>query len=383
MKNTQAESPSGLAPAQQEVELNLPDINKQLILKSFEGIVAHKPEYAELVDEYASNADGFTFRKLQHDLIDLYPAILNVQIRDLFTFHGKSKGRYRLRQLGEVYRTIAHLLSAIALSCLWDAVTDKAKHPDFKIASKHLSLIRQYIHSPARFERTVGHFKLLQTVCSVFTSNKMTFHVEELLGFNKQLSKSGSAYLAYQFFETDFCPRFQKDLISDKEVPVLCQKVEEELGELMKASSFLVNYEIIRVKDVRVNYLQRRGKPQFIHEKAHINGREYPTVDPMPITSATTSNNHAIFLSNSTKEGQFSLNLSPFVIDQNTFKGKKHYLPKIYFFSGIDKEKHLHFAHVDTPSLDFVLDDENVLDKYVYLEQISNNILAFCQDLNL
>lgn len=51
MKNTQAETVPDLATIQQEVELNLPDINKQLILKSFEGAVVYKPEYTEFVDE--------------------------------------------------------------------------------------------------------------------------------------------------------------------------------------------------------------------------------------------------------------------------------------------------------------------------------------------
>ena len=383
MKNTKPNISPDPINDQQETELNLPDINKQLVLKSFEGIIAYKPEYAELIHEYASNADDTTFRRLQHELVDLYPAILNVQIRDLFTLQGKSMGRYRLRQLGEVYRTLAHLLSAIALSNLWDVITDKIKYPHFQISSEQLNIIQQYLQSTSRLDRKIDHFQLLRTICSTFSDNNVDFYVAELLLFNQQINKSTPTYLAYQFFENDFCPQFHKGFIPDEEVSLLCQKVEQELGQLLQATAFLSNYEIIRVKDVTVNHPHRRGKPSFIHEKTLISGREYPTVDQTPIASDFTSNNHAIFLSSSIKEERFSLNLSPFIIDQNAFKGKKHYLPKIYFFSGINIEKQLHFTHVDTPSLDFVIDDENTIDKFAFLKQISNSILAFCQDLNL
>jgi hypothetical protein len=367
--------------AQQEVELELPDINKSLLIAAFTGVVTYNSNYSSSFNAYIENPAAAAFHKLQHDLLDVYPAILNVQIRDLFTSEGKRKGRFRLRQLGEVYRTLTQLLSAVALADLWDIAMEEDRQGVFKISTKQRKAIKQYTHSETREEGTIDHFQLLRSICSIFVKNNAPLYMTELLNLDKKLRSATKTYKAYQFFEVDFCPRFQKENILDKEVVALCQTAEEQLGLLLQATAFLANYEIIRVKDISVNYPSRRGVPAFVHQKAHISGREYPTIDHEPISYNNTINNHSVFLTRNAKADGQALNLSPFVIDQNAFKGKKHYLPKVYFFEGIDKEGQVHYNHVDTQSLNFILTNESTLAKHAYLKQLPNSIRAFCQDI--
>lgn len=381
MENTKPKPIEKPVDTQQEVVLNLPDINKNLMLTTFTGVESYNSNYSEVLNEYRNNPSDQNFQNLLHDLLDAFPAIINVQIRDLFTPKGKSEGRFRLRQLGEVYSTLTQLLSSVVFANLWDLAIDETH--SLKITAKQRKFIQQHIHSYSRQESSNDHFQLLSTICTIFKENDVPFYMPELLDLNAQLGSATKVYQAYQFFETDFFPRLKKNEISNEEVQTLCQTTEEQLGILLHASAFLANYEIIRVKDVTVEYPSRHGKPNFIHEKASINGREYPAIDQAPIAYTHTFNDHSIFLSRNAEADGLSLNLSPFIIDQNAFKGKRNFLPKIYFFSGIDQEKQIYFRHVDTHSLDFVLTNDIKTTPHSYLKQVRDSIQSFCEDIGI
>jgi len=354
-----------------EAELDLPDVNQYLVETALKGAVLHVKEYGDIFDEAGTNSKI----ALQHHLLDIFPAILNTQIRDLFTPAGRKNGRFRLQQLVAVYETLMHLLCAIALADLWES---KVKG-GFNISASCLSHIKAYTRYGG--QGTDETADLLTAVYQTFEENKQAPFTIELLQLSREIHDSEKLLTAYTYFAKEFCSAVETNIIADDEVQEYCVAAEKQLGVLLEASAFLVNYEVVRIKDIKVDKPVRRALTAFVHDKRMIAGREFPAIDHLPMEYQSSFDNQSIFLTRNATENGLVLNLSPFVIDQNVFKGKKSYLPKVYFYAGKDDKEQLHFKHVDTLDLDFIMSNLASEHAVFYDQRIDNAVQDFEEDI--
>lgn len=373
-------SPSDNLDFVQEVTLQLPDVNKDLVRAAFAGMASCNPRFEALYQLYLQDPNSTFFNTLQNTLLDSFPSMVSVQLRDLFTPEGRSLGRVRLRELSEAYTTLARLLCAIAMANLWDAAAGAAKK--FIIRPAYLEDIARYLKWSPVSGTPVDYFWLIRTISCIFQENAVVPYVSELVTLDAKMRDATAAYDAYRFLEQNLRQRLIANDITREEVEPLCQTAEQHLGILLQACAFLCNYQLVAVKRISVDLPRMDPSPTFIHQKAILKGRDYATIDMEPIRREGTSSNNSVFITRNVEEDGLPLNLSPFLIDQNAFKVKQQYLPKIYFFDGM-KEEQLHFSHADTIDLDFVVSDAAHDPRYQNLDGLLTGLKLFRQHIGL
>jgi hypothetical protein len=366
----------------QEVALHIPDVNKELVLLTFEGMVEYDETHRLFFHSYQKNPTSALFNYLQNTLLDTFPSMVSLQIRDLFTPEGRSKGRVRLQEFSEAYCTVARLLCAIALANLWDAAIAEPSKKDFVIRTPYLRDISRYLEWSPAAGTPVDYFWLIRTVCCIFHENEVRPYVKELISLDQSMRDANEFYDAYHFLEQEVRQRLIANDIASQEVEPLCRETEHHFGKLLQQCAFLCNYQIVSVKVISVDLPRREPDPIFIHEKAILKGRDYATIDTEPVKRESTSSNDSVFITRNLEKDGLPLNLSPFLIDQNAFKVKKQYLPKMYFFDGMEDEK-LHFLHADATKKNFVVTRTDNDPIYRHLERLFDMFDLFRQDLGL
>lgn len=367
----------------QEVTLNLADVNEELVLNTVSGMAEHQPNFKVLFDMYQQQPSSTMFNTLQNMLLDSLPSMMSVQIRDLFTPEGKSQGRVRLRELSEAYSTLARLLCSIAMANLWDvAAAVGGQNKPLVIRPSYLEDIKKYIRWSPISGTPVDYLWLVRTISCIFKENSITPYVKELVTLDEKFQDATPVYDAYRFLEQQLRQRLIAGNIARPEVEALCKASEHHLSVLLRAASFLCNYQVVTVKTISVDFPRRDPKPAFIHQKAILKGRDYATIDMAPMRSENVNSNNSVFITRDLESEGLSLNLSPFVIDQNAFKQKQQCLPKIYFFNGLQEET-LHFLHADTKDLDFVISEAADDPLYKNLDRLFVGVELFRKDLGI
>lgn len=368
----------------QEVSLNIPDINRELILMTFTGMAEYGEEHKTLYNVYKQMPSGAMLNALQNTLLDAFPSILSNQIRDLFTPEGRMYGRVRLKEINEVYLTLIRMLSSIALSNLWDTALEmKKQRPEGLIIRKSY---RKEFHdflemSPDQMEG-FDYLWLVATVSRIMLDNEVKPYVKELIYLNQGFREADEFYDGYRFLETQVRQRLQAKNIASDEVEELCIHAEHHLGALLQKCAFLCSYQLVTIKDISVFSPRPSPEPIFIHAKSILRGRDYATIDRAPVQRQSFTSNNSVFITRNIQDEVPPLNLSPFILDENTFIHKEDYLPKIYYYFGKEGDK-LHYQHAEVLRNQFILEPEYDRKKYRNLEIVFDQIDFFRKILRL
>ena len=374
----------------QEVPLHSNDNNKELVARAFAGMaqLSEHPTFQTLYQLYLNDQSGTFFNMLQNALLDAFPTMLSVQIRDLFTPEGKTKGRRRLREFDEAYDTLARLLCAIALANLWEAIAvtqrKEGKHAAFVIPDTCREAIDRYLSWTPNSGTPADHLWLVNEIGFVFQQNGAEPYVRELMDIARQLQEATEFLNAYNFFEYQLRPGRLANNIPTVAVPKLCREAEEHLGTLLQHCAFLCNYQLVTVKVVSVSMPRPSPAPSYLYQKAVLRGRDYATIDTEPLSLLDICSNNSVFITDlgDLKERGLKLNLSPFLIDQNAYKTKENYLPKIYFFDGQEDQK-LYFRHADTTESDFTVASNGNDPMYRDIDSLFQVIESFQRDIGV
>jgi hypothetical protein len=367
-----------------EVELSLPDVNKKLVERTFEGMVALSPETWQAMQQmYKAQPSGMAFNFLQNAILDAFPSILSTAVRDLFTHEGTNNGRLRLKFIRTAYIILSRLICNVALANIWEAFinhrTEKEEHP-FIIREEYRKDLKDYITlSPAAFEQQ--DFLWLAGTCGrIMEENEFEPFISEMKSLWENLAEADDFYSAYRFMEQELRMNWGK--IPAAEVERICEEAEGHLGTLLKYCAFLGVYQLITVKNINVYKLRGVPNPYFVHQKATLRGRDYETLDKEPVfRHAFTCHNSVVLVRDMTAEDP--LELTPFLMDENSFKNKEGHLPKIYFFNGRPDEKTLEFTHVENPEERLQVGEDYDKRKYQDLDLILKQMELFIKELEL
>lgn len=334
----------------EEVAINYPDVNKDLVELVSEGMSHYGEDYKAFWQMYQSNQSPQFFNSLQSMMLSNFPASLCIQLRDLFTSEGKTKGRSRLKYLNNSYLTLSKLLTAISLANLWDKVIDKASFEaknSFFIQAIYKKDLQAYLELSPEKANQFDYVWLIATISRIFADNKIKPFITEFEQLFLSLYHFDEIYQAYRFLEQNLRKRLLANDIRSSEVEDLCHDSEHHLGILLKKCAFLCNYQLVTIKDIGVSK-SRNEEPSFIHSKYVLRGIDYAMMDDKPVSrDAFTSNNSVIVTKNFEKQHEL-LNLSPFVIDENAFKLQEYKLPKIHYFKGWTSDKSLYYEHIES-----------------------------------
>lgn len=369
----------------EKVELSWQDLelNRELVELTFSGMAEYAPEKFEAaLDQYDEDPSGSQLNQLQNIMLEAFPSILSIQIRDLFSPPGKSEGRLRLQAINEVYNSLGRLLSAIALSDLWNAALDLQNmqpKDGFTIQEEYREDILRFLNlSSAREAGSFDYLWLTGSINRVFKENQTEPYVKEFTGLYKQLETTGKYYEAYRFLENELRNRLSAQNIGTEEVEGLCIDAEHHLGLLLQKCAFLCTYQLVTIKDIEV-YLPRRSvEPVYLHQKSILKGYDYINMDQSLLKRSSSVSNNSLYLAREIAREEQPLNLTPFLIDENAFKLKTEQLPKVHFldFTG---EGSLHYRHAATLEEELVIRNkfEDSQDKRAFRRKYKDVDLLF------
>lgn len=372
----------------ERVPIGWPEMNKELVQLAFAGMAAlpGKGSYQALYQSHLSDPSLIPFNVLQNILLDAFPTMLSVQIRDLFTSEGKTQGRIRLREFDEAYDTLARLLGAIALANLWDAAATRLVNEEDRldIPDSCRRAIAGYLSWTPESGPPTDQLWLVNEIGFVFERNGVTPCVGEIRTIAEHLRGATDFFRAYNFFEVQLRTRLLANDIPSREVEDLCRQAEHHYGLLLRHCAFLCSYQLVTVKVISVDMPRQVNNPAYVYEKAILKGRDYATIDTEPLLLQNVCSNNSVFITENgdLRELGLQLNLSPFLIDQNAFKAKESYLPKLYFFDGIEGEK-IFFLHADTTVSDFTVTPTGNDPAYHNIDSLFEVFSHFQRDIGL
>jgi hypothetical protein len=373
---------------QEEVSIkHLNTINRDLVLSAAEGLAKSQADIAAILPIYLQAPNPGLFNSLQNLVIDKFPSPVSIQIRDLFTADACANGRLRLKELNEVFLSVAQLLAAIALANLWEESLDKASgkpKPGFVIWPEYKKDLKGYLYLSEADAPNFDYIWLLATVHRILEENGAKPLMQEIGQISELLRTDQATFNAYRFLEQELRQPLRLQKIKADEVVPLCLEAEKQLGIVLNTCGFLSAYDLVSVKNISVR--KRRGSPEtaFIHEKAVLRGRDMDTIDKDPISRKKYTDDRSVLVTRSLADDESHVpSLSPFLVDLNVFSVKGHAQPRLFIFHHRVGQNGL--VYQDTQVMDgyFTIDDRYNRLEFFDLELLQDLMRTFEQDLNL
>jgi hypothetical protein len=150
------------------------------------------------------------------------------------------------------------------------------------------------------------------------------------------------------------------------ELEELCARAEESLSTLLGCLGFLGRYTLATVRNIDVQKYRHTERAQFEHLVVKWHGTLGFYEKEQRRQDEFMDNRSVVLLKASPGPVQQFLNLSPFIIDENTFEPMPDMsLAKLYFFAWRDRASGaLHYKYVNDPENEVIrLDDDEFYDK--------------------
>jgi hypothetical protein len=327
-------------------------IPNELLIDTLMGSLApYREEIQKMVDDESQGATKSILDK-REAILRALPHPVSEQLRKLLVDDDPGSGgqvfynqigEARLQQIIIIYSTLIELLGFTILADIWEAC---ANHDGFTIAEPMKQKLREFFNSSVTGTSTQKYVDLITTARQIMDSNNRKYFVEELGPLTNTYNEKSILYDAISYLE------FVQNKIEEKSIPneeakEICIISEQKLAELFKHLGFITNYIMASVKGIDVLKYKRFLKTRYKHNVVKLEQRFVGLAVNTEIEEdALDCNSVLIIKKNSTKE---SLNLSPFIIDENAFDEKAS-IAKLFFFDRYDNPSGTYvFKHVYKP----------------------------------
>ncbi|GAB2541079.1 hypothetical protein [Spirosoma aerophilum] len=280
----------------------------------FRSLIITLRKFNPRIQEIWENEQGMIndFSPYDDDLLKSFPHPISVQLRKLRAIRGRSDGdemkfynqvgRDRLWQLLRTYQTIINILMAILQAEWWSSLNNPQQEASLSADSFNLS---GYGQQPKYELASQLAARLKQRAINLFVTELISN--EDLFA---QIAKSGVYFDGLQS---------GIERMSEPEASGGCQLAEKHLSELLKNVAFLTQYRLISVKNISIVKNRVATQPRYNHRIY-----QYWQTYLDPILRNTTSDyfldNTSVLLQKKNGSPSDYLNLSPFLIDENTFQ---------------------------------------------------------------
>lgn len=264
-----------------------------------------------------ANGDPKDDREIFSVIIENFPWMIGVQLRLLATKDDNldTPSIERLKQLVSTYTVSVQFLYYAVLSQLWDA----KRNENFAVAPVHANLMYLTQADFNYFDYQANLIDAAQTLnkagVPLFIKELGTF-VNDLQNTQHDLSSAAQhlASLRLRINAGDWA-----ELEANKYQA--CADAEYSLTIFLSELAFLVNYDLITIRDIQVvNF--RHTEPKFNHYIGRLNAKVTDLTvgrNPKPRTFTQFTNNASVVLTPNIQDPSTYLNLSPFIIDKNAF----------------------------------------------------------------
>ena len=352
--------------------------NELLIDSLMEALAPHLEEIKKMVDDEGMGATVEILDK-REAILRALPHPISEQFRKLLVDSDAGAGGQvffnelgepRLQQIIVIYNTVIELLGFTILADLWDA---RVNSESFTIPEESLKKLKEFFISAVAGTNTQRFLDLSVAAREIMDSNKLTYFVSELAELSEQYNSKGAMYDAVSYLEF-VREKIENNALSNDEVKGVCAVSEEKLAELFSHLGFITEYIMASVKDIDVLKYKRFIKTRYKHNVVKLEQRFVGLAVRQEIDEeALDSNSVMVFKKSDPKE---SLNLSPFIIDENAFDNKAS-IAKLFYFDRYDKASDSYvYKHVYKPQDPLLL-----IQKQKHFKVLRDQFDAFAQSL--
>lgn len=264
-------------------------------------------------------------------------------------------GEIRLHQIALTYQICMDFLVFTLLAQLWEtAYREGGQWQPSEILRAELDA---FINHQTDKRGHTDYFTLIRTLREAFLKSNRPFFIREYETLRAEFLEQEEVKNACFFLET---LRRQTETAAPSEMAELCERAEKALSDLFSRLGFLGGYTLATVRNINVHKYHHTTDIQFEHliMKWHDSQGNY---DKEFRRQPELMDNRSVVLLRTGKEaGQDPfLNLSPFILDENTFETVPDLsVSKLYFFSRRENGRLL-YKYVNTPETDVIdLDDD-------------------------
>jgi CHAT domain len=342
----------------------LPEPNERLLETLYETFSQTNPRVRELHEAGAVLDERK--EEIVAALLKALPAPISEHVRKLVApsqpgaaAGWDSAGPLRLAQLAQTYQICMDFLLYVLMAQLWENIL--RNKGIWKPAPALQAEFKVFLRLNADKRRDCDYFSVLRLLRDALEGAGTAPFVEEFTRLREDFMANESVKNACFFLET---LRRQTETASALEMPELCNRAEQALATIFSKLGFLGRYLLATVRNIDVLKFRHTGEAQFEHMVVKWHGtlgfyeKEYRR------QSDFMDNRSVVLLRLGDGKGNHFLNLSPFILDENTFEAVPDTsLSKLYFFAWRAHER-LFYKYVNDPDVDVIdLDDDEFYDK--------------------
>ena len=353
-------------------------VENELLLDTLFETFAKSNDTIDELYESGANFEEDTER-ITHALLSALPAPISEHVRKLvlpplkegaLTYSRVSS--MRLQQLIQTYQICMDFMAFVLLAQVWENQLIAQHSPTTQQAWQ--SELQNFLDSDIEERKYTDYYSIIRLLREALAHHQVVPFIEELDELRSEFMENEAVKNACFFLET---LRRQLDQAPAREMTELCARAEESLATIFSKLGFLGNYLLATVRNIDVMKYRHTKDAIFNHlvVKWHgtlgIYNKEYRKQPDF------MDNRSVVLLRLKTKqkatpagqspatENEF-LNLSPFILDENTFERVPDTsLSKLYFLAGHNPETgQLFYKYVNDPEVDIIdLDDKEFYDR--------------------
>lgn len=323
--------------AQKEGEAAAEQVNQFLVEPLYEALALHQPEL--LARNEWKNKD---LRRIKLVIIESFPYPISVNLRKLFsnTPEIMAFSEARIRQLLQTYYDTRNFLAIVLLSELWEIQTRNA---GFMIDSSVLEQIKTFL-SQTTNARQESAWELCKSLLGEIEFGGENLFVSELADLLSVMKDENSQWhKACQFLDG------QDFKLNVGEAKKVILESEEHLAVILRHLAFWVKYKLQVVKNILFHKV-RTQEATYQHSILFFNHQnEALSEDERQEAQFFTDSRSVILHKSQTPIPKEYLNLSPFFIDLNSFRGAVN--AQLYYYAGQVSAEKLQYQSIDNQSL--------------------------------
>lgn len=312
-------------------------INQKLVMAIANAIAPHSRSIQLILDEAKTKSREPKMRDLRVAVIDSFPTPIGMHLRKLLIV--EEIGTDRLQKIVNLYQVSAQFLAYVLLAQVWD---EKFSNPDYPVLPVTQAAFKTFLSLSTADSSTYNFVNLIEALGNTLAENKTPLFVEEFNTLRKQYQGEPALKTAVLFLEE--MKRELMGAVAADEIESFCVQGEDKLCEIFKHIGFAAKYTLATIKTIEL-IKPRHATPRFRHNLVVLNQltAAIGVLDDVLETTEYTDNNSVILMRDEETVSP-SLNLSPFILDENALSGQQN--SKLFFFTSYEN-KQINFTLID------------------------------------
>lgn len=331
-------------------------MNQKLIETIANSIAPYSIKIKAMVEDAKSKGREPKIRDLRVAVIDSFPTPIGMHLRKLLISEDISTDR--LQKIVNLYQVSAQFLAYILVAQLWD---EKVKQPNLIIDADQSAILKNFLALGAADSYVYNFITLIRTIGDILSNNHIEAFVVEFNELREKYDQDPDFQKSVLFLE-----EMKKELqgsISADEIESFCVQAENQLINIFSQLGFSAKYTLATIKTIEL-MKARHANPRFRHNLVILNQltAAIGVLDDI-LESDDYSDNNSVILMRDEETVQPSLNLSPFLIDENALSGQQN--SKLFFFTSRDNDTYS-FTLIDNLKDQLAVKD----DTYPYIREL-------------